>query len=30
MTVIKGGTHGSAENLFHQDGIYDWMFSQTK
>lgn len=30
MTVIKGGSHSSVENLFHQEAIYDWMFSQTK
>lgn len=26
LTVVPGGTHGSVENLFHQDAIYDWMF----
>ena len=30
MTVISGGTHGSVEQLFHENAIYDWMFSQTK
>lgn len=27
LTIIKGGTHGSVERLFHQDEIYDWLFS---
>lgn len=27
LTIIPGGTHGSVERLFHQDEIYDWMFS---
>lgn len=30
MTVIPGGTHGSVEQLFHENAIYDWMFKQTK
>ena len=30
LTVIAGGTHGSVERLFHQDGIYDWLFSYKK
>lgn len=30
FTVVKGGTHGSVERLFHEDAIYDWMFSKVK
>lgn len=30
LTIIPGGTHGSVESLFHQDKIYDWMFSYRK
>lgn len=30
MTVIPGGTHGSVEQLFHENAIYDWMFRQSK
>lgn len=30
LTIIKGGTHGSVERLFHQDEIYEWMFSHSK
>lgn len=30
LTIIKGGTHGSVERLFHQDKIYDWMLSYRK
>ena len=30
MTVISGGTHGSVEQLFHENAIYDWMFLQSK
>lgn len=30
LTIIPGGTHGSVERLFHQDQIYDWMFSHQK
>lgn len=30
LTIIKGGTHGSVERLFHQDAIYDWMMSYKK
>lgn len=26
LTIIKGGTHGSVERLFHQQDIYDWLF----
>lgn len=30
LTVIPGGTHGSVERLFHEDEIYDWLFSYKK
>jgi len=30
LTLIPGGTHGSVENLFHKDEIYDFMFKQVK
>lgn len=30
LTIIKGGTHGSVERLFHQDDIYKWMFNYSK
>ena len=30
LTIIKGGNHGNVERLFHQNEIYDWMFSQSK
>lgn len=30
LTVIPGGTHGSVERLFHEDKIYDWLFSYKK
>ncbi|TCV19997.1 phospholipase/carboxylesterase [Sphingobacterium alimentarium] len=30
LTIIKGGTHGSVERLFHQDAIYDWMMQHSK
>lgn len=30
FTVIKGGTHGNVEQVFHEDEIYDWMFAQEK
>ncbi len=30
FTTIKGGTHSSVEQLFHEDAIYDWMFKQEK
>lgn len=30
LTIIKGGTHGSVERLFHQDEIYEWLFSYKK
>lgn len=30
LTIVPGGTHGSVERLFHQDKIYDWLFSYKK
>lgn len=30
LTIIPGGTHGSVERLFHQEKIYEWMFSYRK
>ena len=30
LTIIKGGTHGSVEKLFHQNAIYDWMMKHKK
>ena len=30
LTIIKGGTHGSVERLFHQEDIYRWMLSYKK
>lgn len=30
LTIIKGGNHGSVEQLFHQNAMYDWMFSYQK
>lgn len=30
FTVIKGGTHGSVENLFHKNETYEWLFKQNK
>lgn len=30
FTVIKGGNHGSVENIFHQDAMYNWLFEQKK
>lgn len=30
FTVVKNGTHGSVENYFRQNEIYDWMFSKLK
>ena len=30
FTIIKGGNHGSVENLFHQNAMYDWMFKYVK
>ncbi len=28
--VIKGGTHGSVENLYREDAIYEWLFKHKK
>jgi predicted peptidase len=30
FTIVKGGNHGSVENYFREDKIYQWMFSQSK
>ncbi|WNM19772.1 carboxylesterase family protein [Flavobacterium capsici] len=30
FTVIKDGNHGNVERQFHQDAIYDWLFSKVK
>lgn len=30
LTIIRGGTHGSVERLFHKNDIYDWMFKYRK
>ena len=30
FTIIKGGNHGSVENIFHQDAIYNWLFEQKR
>lgn len=30
LTIIRGGTHGSVERLFHQDAIYEWMMKYSK
>ena len=30
FSIKKGESHGSVEHLFHEDEMYDWMFSQTK
>jgi predicted peptidase len=30
LSVIKGGNHGSVERLFHEDALYDWLFTQVK
>lgn len=30
FTIIKGGNHGSVENIFHQDTMYDWLFEQKR
>lgn len=30
LNVIKGGTHGSVERLFHDDAIYNWMLKFKK
>lgn len=28
--IVKGGTHGSVERIFHEDAIYQWFFKQSK
>ena len=30
LTIIKGGTHGSVERLFHKQAIYEWMMQHKK
>lgn len=30
LTIIKGGNHGNVERLFHEDGMYDWLFKQKR
>jgi len=30
FTIVKGGNHGSVENYFREDNIYNWMLSQFK
>jgi predicted peptidase len=30
FTIIHGGSHGSVEQLFHEDAMYDWLFSHTR
>ena len=30
FTTIKGGNHSSVERLFHEDAMYDWLFSQVR
>ncbi len=30
FTTIAGGTHGSVEQIFHENDIYDWLFKQIK
>lgn len=30
LTIIRGGTHGSVENLFHKDALYHWLFKHHK
>jgi predicted peptidase len=30
FTIISGGSHGSVEQLFHEDAMYDWLFSHTR
>lgn len=30
FTIIPGGNHGSVENLFREDAIYEWMFKQVR
>lgn len=30
FTIIKGENHGSVENIFHQDAMYNWLFEQKR
>tara|TARA_R110002051_G_scaffold50027_1_gene97193 strand:- start:89 stop:811 length:723 start_codon:yes stop_codon:yes gene_type:complete len=30
FTTIKGANHSQVERLFHEDAMYDWLFSQVK
>lgn len=30
LTIIKGGTHGSVERVFHTPEMYEWMLEHTK
>ncbi len=30
FTIISGASHGSVEQLFHEDALYDWLFSHTR
>lgn len=30
LTIVKDGNHGNVERYFHQDEIYNWMFSKVK
>ena len=30
FTIIPGANHGSVENLFRKDEIYEWLFNQVK
>jgi len=30
LHVVKGGTHGSVENLYREDALYDWLFKHNK
>jgi predicted peptidase len=30
FTTIKGANHSKVERLFHEDAMYDWLFSQVK
>jgi predicted peptidase len=30
FTIVKGGNHGSVENYFREDTIYNWMLNQCK
>tara|TARA_R110001592_G_scaffold96667_2_gene277497 strand:- start:1323 stop:2033 length:711 start_codon:yes stop_codon:yes gene_type:complete len=30
FTIIKGGNHSNVESLFHEDAMYDWLFTQVR